>query len=238
MRYKMAAIAAAALLCTVTAVSCGKDNDGSSSVSVKVGNTTEASTEVSTEEKTTEASTEEKTTESASEEKTTEAATEEKTTEAETTEEKTTEAETQEPATEEKTEPKPDAAVIDGNMFVGSEINELRDVVGEQERAYIAEACLPISDDGNAYVYDFNGLEAECYIQSEVHYISKLTIKSSSFSTPEGITVGSAKSDVEAAYGSGSVQGNGDIEYNKGSYYLYFTMNGDSVAEIEYSLNY
>ena len=236
MRYRIAAIAAAALICTVSAVSCGKESD-SSSVSVKVGNTTEAtavttgnekaSDEVTTTGKvTTEAvTTEEKTTEAKAEEVTTE----EKTTEAVTTEEKTTEA---------KTEPQPSYKAIAGNQYLGFVIQELKDVLGEQTMAYMAEACLPVGDDGNAYIYDFSGVKAECYLQNEEHYIATITIESSAFATPEGITVGSLKSEVEAAYGSANVQGNGDLSYSKGAYDLYFTMSGDSVAEIEYMLNY
>jgi hypothetical protein len=238
MRYRMAAIAAAALLCTVSAVSCGKDSD-SSSVSVKIGNTTEASSEAASEDSTEKTSSaEEKTTEKASEEKTTEAATEEETTEAETTEEKTTEAATQEKTTEEKTEPKASSREIDGNSFIGFEINELKDVLGEQSGTYTAEACLPVGEDGNAYVYDFDGLEAECYLQEDMHYICKIAIKSNKYSIPGGITVGSSKNDVQAAYADAAVQGNGDMNYHTVTYDIYFTMSGDSVAEIEYLLNY
>ena len=238
MRYRMAAIAAAALLCTVSAVSCGKDSD-SSSVSVKIGNTTEASSEAVSEKSTEKTSAaEEKTTEKASETKTTEAATEEKTTEAETTEEQTTEAVTQEQTTEEKTEPKASSNEIDGNNFIGFEINELKDVLGEQSGSYMAEACLPVGEDGNAYVYDFDGLEAECYLQGGMHYISKIAINSNKYSIPGGITVGSSKNDVSAAYSGAAVQGNGDINYHTEAYDIYFTMSGDSVAEIEYLLNY
>ena len=242
MRYRMAAIAAAALLCTISAVSCGKSSDDSSSVTVKVGNTTEASTETaSSTEKTTEktSTTAEKTTEATTGEDTTEAVTEEKTTEAETSEVKATEAVTTQPqATEAPTAPKPSSSSFAADRYLGNVISDIKDVLGEPAMSYTAEACLPIGDDGNAYIYDFSGVKAECYLQNEEHYIDRVTIESSKYSTPEGITVGSSKSDVEAAYGSASVQGNGDLEYNKGTYYLYFTMNGDSVSEIEYTLNY
>lgn len=239
MNTRIAAVAAASLLFAVSAVSCGSSDSGSSSVTVNVKNTTEASSEnatgtetATTEEKTTEAATTaEKTTESETETTTTEEVTEEQTTE------EITEAETDAPEPATEAPQQANGTPVAGEQYLGCTISDMKDVFGEGI-AYQAEACSPMSDDGNSYVYDFGGVVAECYLQSEEYYVANVNIVSAAYCTPEGITIGSTKSDVEAVYGQADVQGNGDLDYNKGSYELYFGMNGDTVSEVQYLLNY
>lgn len=240
MKREFTALAAAALV--LTAVSCGSTDD-SSSVSVKVGNTTSASTET-TAENTTEASTEAKTTEAktteaaTTEEKTTEAATEEETTEEATEEITESETETEEQTTEAQTEPAAAATAVDGKAYLGCVIQDMQDLLGIQKKAFTAESCLPVGDNSNLYIYDFEGVTAECYLESEEFYVAAVKITSEAFSTPEGVRPGSSKADVEAAYGSAEVQGNGDIAYSNDSYTLYFVMDGDTVSEVWYSLKF
>ena len=239
MKREFTALAAAALV--LTAVSCGSTDD-SSSVSVKVGNTTSASTETtgeSTTEATTEAkTTEAKTTESATtEEKTTEAATEEQTTEEATEEETEIASETEVQTTEEATEAAA-STVIDGRAYLGCVIQDMQDLLGVQKTAYTAESCLPVGDNSNLYIYDFEGVVAECYIESEEFYVATVKLTSDAYSTPEGVRPGSSKADVEAAYASAEVQGNGDIACMNDNYTLYFVMDGDTVSEVWYSLKF
>ncbi|MBR4627080.1 MAG: hypothetical protein IKO47_05200 [Ruminococcus sp.] len=246
MKRRITAIAAAALMLAAASVSCGEVGSGSDSVTVDTARSTKASTEASSEN--TEASSEEKTSEKttkksteASSEGSTEADTENQTEEAtEKQTEEVTEKQTEAP-TERQTEAPtqaPSGTAVNGSYYLGTEISEITDVFGTPSMTYMAPACMPIGDDGNSYVYEFNGLKVDCYCQSGTYYAATVAITGSNYSTPEGITVGSSKSAAEAAYGTGMVQGNGDILYNKGSYNLYLTMNGDTVSQIDYELNY
>lgn len=251
MKRRLTAIAAAAIVFAAMSTSCGKVDDESSSVTVKVGNTTEASeggsestsgsTEASSEAKTTGKKTTEASTEASSEEKT-EASSKEKTEEkTEAPTEKATQAPTETPTeapTEAPTSAQVSASPVNGAGYLGSDISVLTGTYGTGYTTYVIQSCLPIGDDDNNYIYEYSGMKAMCYSEGGSHRVATLSITGSNYSTPEGITVGSSKSAVEAAYGSGSVQGNGDIDYNYGTYSLYFTMSGDSVAQIDYVLNY
>lgn len=82
--------------------------------------------------------------------------------------------------------------------------------------------------------YDYAGeLKIQCYIDGGVEYIFDYDILGGNYSTSKGIKVGSSRADVEAAYGTGEESGNMLI-YTDGSKQLIFTMNGDTVSEIDF----
>jgi len=247
MKRKMTAIAAAALVFTAAAASCGKVDSTRSSVTVNVNSSSEASsenasgsTEASSEEKTSEKTTKDST-EEASEKKTeadTEASSEENTEEAT---EKQTEAQTEAP-TEKPTEASTQAPQFTGTAvspaYLGQPFASFSGVYGTQYFEQVVPSCIPIGDDSDMYVYEYSGIKVQCYSEGGVKYAASIHIDGSSYSTPEGIHPGSSKSEVEAAYGSGIVQGNGNIIYRGGAYNTEFTMNGDTVSAIDYDLNY
>ena len=247
MKRKMTAIAAAALVFTAAAASCGKVDSNKSSVTVNVNSSSEASsesasgsTEASSEEKTSEKTTKDST-EEASEKKTeadTEASSEENTEEAT---EKQTEAQTEAP-TEKPTEASTQAPQFTGTAvspaYLGQPFASFSGVYGTQYFEQVVPSCIPIGDDSDMYVYEYSGMKVQCYSEGGVKYAASIHIDGSSYSTPEGIHPGSSKSEVEAAYGSGIVQGNGNIIYRGGAYNTEFTMNGDTVSAIDYDLNY
>ena len=247
MKRKMTAIAAAALVFTAAAASCGKVDSNKSSVTVNVNSSSEASsesasgsTEASSEEKTSEKTTKDST-EEASEKKTeadTEASSEENTEEAT---EKQTEAQT-EALTEKPTEASTQAPQFTGTAvspaYLGQPFASFSGVYGTQYFEQVVPSCIPIGDDSDMYVYEYSGMKVQCYSEGGVKYAASIHIDGSSYSTPEGIHPGSSKSEVEAAYGSGIVQGNGNIIYRGGAYNTEFTMNGDTVSAIDYDLNY
>lgn len=247
MKRKMTAIAAAALVFTAAAASCSEVDSTKSSVTVNVNSSSEASsenasgsTEASSEEKTSEKTTKDST-EEASEKKTeadTEAPSEENTEEAT---EKQTEAQTEAP-TEKPTEASTQAPQFTGTAvspaYLGQPFTSFSGVYGTQYFEQVVPSCIPIGDDSDMYVYEYSGMKVQCYSEGGVKYAASIHIDGSSYSTPEGIHPGSSKSEVEAAYGSGIVQGNGNIIYRGGAYNTEFTMNGDTVSAIDYDLNY
>jgi len=251
MKRKMTAIAAAALVFTAAAASCGKVDSNKSSVTVNVSGSSEASsenasgsTEASSEEKTsekttkdsTEASSEKETedkTEASSEENTEEAT--EKQTEAQT--ERKTEAPTEKPTEAPTQAPQPTGTAV-SPAYLGQPFSSFSGVYGLQYYEQVVPSCIPIGDDSDMYVYNYTGMKVQCYSESGVKYAASIHIDGSSYSTPEGIHPGSTKSEVEAVYGSGITQGNGNIIYRGGAYNTEFTMNGDTVSAIDYDLNY
>ena len=99
-------------------------------------------------------------------------------------------------------------------------------------------SCIPKGDESDMYVYEYTGMKVQCYSNGGVKYVASIHIDGSNYVTSEGVGIGSTKSDVEAAYGSGLVQGSGNILYRLGTYNLEFTMNGDTVSAIDYDLNF
>ena len=82
--------------------------------------------------------------------------------------------------------------------------------------------------------YDYAGeLKIQCYIDGGVEYFFDYDILGGNYATSKGIKVGSSRADVEAAYGTGEESGNMLI-YTDGDKQLIFTMNGDTVSEIDF----
>ncbi len=95
-----------------------------------------------------------------------------------------------------------------------------------------AAACT--SNGCDVKTYDYAGeLKIQCYIDGGVEYFFDYDILGGNYSTSKGIKVGSSRADVEAAYGAGEESGNMLI-YNDGAKQLIFTLNGDTVSEIDF----
>lgn len=95
-----------------------------------------------------------------------------------------------------------------------------------------ASACTTNGCD--VKTYDYAGeLKIQCYIDGGVEYFFDYDILGGNYSTSKGIKVGSSRADVEAAYGAGEESGNMLI-YNDGAKQLIFTLNGDTVSEIDF----
>jgi len=73
----------------------------------------------------------------------------------------------------------------------------------------------------------------DCYVDGGIEYIFSVTINSNVCSTAEGITVGSSRAEVEAAYGVGE-GGPESVLYKNGSKELWIDYSGDSVASIQF----
>ena len=89
------------------------------------------------------------------------------------------------------------------------------------------KGCIP---NGAAQItYQYSGVDVISYVLDDgSEYIYDIVVKSSSYSTDNGITVGSSRSDVIAAYG-----GDGSF-YSNGSKELTFSYSGDTVSSFEF----
>lgn len=95
-----------------------------------------------------------------------------------------------------------------------------------------ASACTTNGCD--VKTYDYAGeLKIQCYIDGGVEYFFDYDILGGNYSTSKGIKVGSSRADVEATYGAGEESGNMLI-YSDGAKQLIFTLNGDTVSEIDF----
>lgn len=255
MKKNFSSIIAIAVICAMSAVSCGNDKTEESSVildlpvvttqaeesgtSETTENTAETTTENTTskEEKTSETSTSAETTEET--ETTTEVSSETAT--AEESGEAPTEAPAEEitdpPADEPQIEPPTDAPVdppapqtVQFSMDnLNNNASGIVSALGDALDVQYAQGCLSNGADQKIYVYD--GLTLNCYVMDGAEYIYQIEIKNSNYSTSSGITVGSSRADVESAYGAGEESGNYVIYYN-GDSELDIEYNGDTVTSI------
>lgn len=245
MNKKIIAIAAIAVLSGLAAVSCGKDVGDDSEVSVALPKVTVTQDEKATTQsgETTKANS--KTTAvvvSGSEDKTSKEDGETKNTEttaAEDGETKTdgdTSANTGgdapqvvETPTEQQTEAPAPAANSAysfgyGDLLSTSAISALGT---PNYKSDPVKGCIP---NGAAQItYQYSGVDVISYVLDDgSEYIYDIVVKSSSYSTDNGITVGSSRSDVIAAYG-----GDGSF-YSNGSKELTFSYSGDTVSSFEF----
>lgn len=90
-------------------------------------------------------------------------------------------------------------------------------------------SCLTNGHDDKIYQYD--GLEIQCYIDGDIEYIFQITITGGGYQTDKGIKVGSSRAEVEAAYGTGTESGNYMI-YSYGDNEMDIQYDGDTVISI------
>ena len=82
--------------------------------------------------------------------------------------------------------------------------------------------------------YTYPGFKLRTYPENEVDYVLNVCFTDDSVATPEGIMLGSTRSEVINAYGSSFTDQNGNVVYVKGNTELRFRFDGDSVSAIEY----
>ena len=213
MKKEIIAIAAIALISTMAAVSCGKDVE-QDSVSVALPKVVVVSGTGTGSTTSTKADGEDKDTE------TTTATKDEDDTPVIEPTEKPTEAPTEAPA------PAANSAYSFGygDLLSTSAISALGT---PNYKSDPVKGCIP---NGAAQItYQYSGVDVISYVLDDgSEYIYDIVVKSSSYSTDNGITVGSSRSDVIAAYG-----GDGSF-YSNGSKELTFSYSGDTVSSFEF----
>ena len=234
MKMRCTALLLTALICMAGAASCGKvQTADDSSASLKISATTTATGDVttSTETGTTTTGNDGSTNTTTGTDTTTAASAE--TTAAAAQGEAATAAPTVAPADNGNANTQPVAQEV--KFSTDDLLKNAADIIaalGGSPVTSTAPACT--SNGCDVKTYDYAGeLKIQCYIDGGVEYFFDYDILGGNYATSKGIKVGSSRADVEAAYGAGEESGNMLI-YNDGAKQLIFTLNGDTVSEIDF----
>ncbi len=112
-----------------------------------------------------------------------------------------------------------------------AKMSELMNGIGDPTTYEESPSCLYQGLDKD---YTYPGFKLRTYPENEVDYVLNVCFTDDSVATPEGIMLGSSRSDVINAYGSSFTEANGNTVYVKGNTELRFRFDGDSVSAIEY----
>lgn len=113
---------------------------------------------------------------------------------------------------------------IDQNMA------EVLSALGEAQSYFEAASC---AFEGLDKTYTYSGFQIVTRPEGDSDYVNSILLTDDSVTTPEGIYIGSSKSDVTAAYGQGEETGS-SIMYTKDNVTLSFILESDTVISIEY----
>ncbi len=139
-------------------------------------------------------------------------------------------AETQAPETEPPTEAPPQPEQVQFKMEdLLSDASGIIASLGTPNYSGGGAACLTNGYDDKIYQYD--GLEIQCYVDGGTEYIFQINITGGDYQTDKGIKIGSTRAEVESAYGTGTESGN-LIVYTSGNNEMDIQYNGDTVASI------
>lgn len=248
MKLRLTALLLTSIICMAGAVSCGTAGTADlSTAELSVNSTTAATTANAEETTTTDAVTTTdsgETTTTAEGETTTAAGEAAETTAANAA---ATEAPTEAPAQQqEQPQQNNDAPADNGNNNTQPNAQEVKfstddllknaaDIISALGGSPITSTSPSCTSNGcDVKTYDYAGeLKIQCYIDGGVEYLFDYDILGGNYATSKGIKVGSSRADVEAAYGTGEESGNMLI-YTDGDKQLIFTMNGDTVSEIDF----
>lgn len=255
MNSKITALLAAAALCAVTAVSCGKDETSSSDVVLDINNSTTSSSETTTTaEKDEAATTTAVTTKDAKKTTTTTSGSKKPATTTTAVADNNNNDEPDDndnqggdnqsyddPQQDEPQNNQPDPEPQEGS-FSNSDLNfngtallgnadGLISSLGNPNDVIEAPGCL--SNGADQKIYYYSGIEVSCYVMNGSETVYDITIIGAGYSTPKGISVGSSRSDVEAVYGKGD-GGSDTVIYGSADFGLYIFYNGDTVSTIDY----
>ncbi|MCM1270534.1 MAG: hypothetical protein NC247_07940 [Ruminococcus flavefaciens] len=257
MNSKITALLAAAALCAVTAVSCGKDEISSSDVVLDINNSTTSSSETTTTAEKDEATTTTAvTTKDAKKTTTTTSGSKKPTTTttavADNDNDKSDDNDNQggddqsydepQPDEPQNNQPDPEPQQPQEGSFSNSDLNfngtallgnadGLISSLGNPNDVVEAPGCL--SNGADQKIYYYSGIDVSCYVMNGSETVYDITISGAGYSTPKGISVGSSRSDVEAVYGKGD-GGSSTVIYGSADFGLYIFYNGDTVSMIDY----
>lgn len=102
--------------------------------------------------------------------------------------------------------------------------------LGEALSYFEAPSC---AFEGIDKIYTYSSFEIETYPLEGKDFVSSVTFKDDSITTPEGVAIGDSVDSVKAAYGEGTEEA-GMLVYEKDDMKLCFIIQGDVVASIEY----
>ena len=115
---------------------------------------------------------------------------------------------------------------------MNAEFAPLLDFIGESDSYFEAASC---AFEGLDKTYTYSDVEIITYPDEDVDYISSIRLLSSAAATPEGITIGSSKGDVVAAYGEDFDAFGEQYTYEDGDAQLLILFENDAVISVEYA---
>lgn len=251
MNSKITALLVAAALCAATVVSCGKDETSSSDVVLDINNSTTSSSETTTTAEKNEATTTtavttkdaKKSTTTTSDSKkpatTTTAVADNNNNEPDDNDEQDEDNQSyDDPQPDEPQNNQPDPEPQQPQRKTDYSVSDLLSnseaiisTLGAPDYSGKAPACTQNGKD--VMIYQYSGLEIQCYVDGEAEYIFDIKITGGEYSTSAGIRIGSSRSDVENIYGSG--EGSGDyIIYPYDDSEMDIQYINDTVVAIEF----
>lgn len=115
----------------------------------------------------------------------------------------------------------------------GADMSSILSALGEYKSYDESTSC---AFDGLDKVYTYSGFSIQTYPDGDKDYVYIITLTSDLVSTPEGVSVGSTKSDVIAAYGDGyATVGDGNMQYDASNCVLQFIFRDGKVSSIKYT---
>ena len=114
---------------------------------------------------------------------------------------------------------------------MNAEFPPLLEVIGEPDTYFEAASC---AFDGLDKIYTYGGIELTTYPDGDKDYISSIRLLDNTASTPEGITIGSTKEEVVAAYGDGYTDAGELYTWESENAILSILFENDKAISVEY----
>ena len=126
-----------------------------------------------------------------------------------------------------------DADAEDGmDMAMDMEMEDVLAKLGEPVSYFEAASC---AFQGLDKVYTYNHYEIDTYPDGDDDRISSIILKDDLIATPEGLSIGMTKSDMENAYGTGYETNGNMCVYTKDGMHLSILVENDAVTSIQYN---
>lgn len=118
------------------------------------------------------------------------------------------------------------------SVAMNENMEPLVEKIGEADNYFESESC---AFQGMDKVYTYGSVKITTYPKDDKDYVYTIELLDDTVSTPEGISIGSSKSDVEEKYGKASDETDTSYIYKKGDSQLSFIFDGDDVSSIVYN---
>ncbi len=120
-----------------------------------------------------------------------------------------------------------------GNIQItpGDDIAPILGALGEPTKYYEAASC---AFEGLDKIYTFGSLQINTYPDGAADRVLTLVLLDDANLTPEGVTIGSDRMAVLAAYGEEYEGGESSLTYKKGRVELKFLLRDGSVTSVQY----
>lgn len=113
----------------------------------------------------------------------------------------------------------------------GGDMARLRDALGEPGGYFEAASC---AFDGLDKTFTYGSLRISTYPDGDKDRISMIVLLDDGIATPEGVTIGSPRSEVIAAYGEDYEGGEASLTYRRGGTLLRILFGGGAVSSVQY----